>query len=146
MHPTNPSNRRLHQTADAGAGSGDKDGSDRETAGELISGSNSNHRRLMDNLVLQPAYVVTSLQSGVHLTKGYGQTIYIADGNNAYINATDSSDLMIEEYLDFRSHYFLTTAVQLGYSYSICNGNNTHYTVTPSLVTDFYSQCGQKNG
>eukprot|EP01034_Spumella_vulgaris_P022999 gene22999-29185_t len=107
------------------------------------------HRRLAlnTNPVYQPAFVVGSLNpTGGYLVSGYGSTVYVSGNNNKYINATTALDMSIDEYLDFRGDYFYSTTVQLGYSYSVCNGNNTHYTVDPSCVTDFYSQCGEKNG
>jgi hypothetical protein len=109
------------------------------------------HRRLAidGNPVLQPVFVAGTLTTSppdAYLISGYGSTVYVSGGNNKYINASTALDMSIEQYLDFREDYFYSTTLQLGYSYSVCNGNNTYYTVDPSYVTDFFSQCSAKNG
>jgi hypothetical protein len=108
----------------------------------------SRRRLALDgNPVMQPVFVVGSLLSpNGYLVSGYGSTVYVSGNKNKYVNASTALDVSIEQYLDFREDYFYSTALQLGYSYSVCDGNNTHYTIDPSYVTDLYSQCAAKNG
>lgn len=47
---------------------------------------------------------------------------------------------------NFHGKYYTATRLQLAYSYQICNGEYTNYTIDNTLTSTFYKQCADKNG
>jgi hypothetical protein len=65
--------------------------------------------------------------------------------NNTYYNT--NSKTFLENYsLANKDNYLLTTFIQLGFSYQICNGAYTNYTIDASVSGSYRSACGKKNG
>jgi hypothetical protein len=76
------------------------------------------------------------------------KAIYFSGASNptsTYYN-TISKKFLDNYPLAKKNNYLLTTFVQLGFSYQICNGAYTNYTIDASVPGSYRSACGKKNG
>jgi len=72
-----------------------------------------------------------------------GDTIYFSLSNNSYYNISSSQ---IESYTGLFSDYYTVTAIQLAYSFSICNGEVGNYTIVANTEGSFSDSCDEING
>jgi hypothetical protein len=104
----------------------------------LTSTSNDN------NDVIQPSYVVDYYSKGTFATLMQDENIlYLNGGDFEFFNLTCAST---QTKKNFRSDFYYATAIELSFSYSVCNGNNSFFVVDYSLSNSFTSQCASING
>jgi len=100
-----------------------------------------------NNYIFQPA-VNLGFQSGVSLQRGYGSTVYVTSDSAPYVSSYyNVTSGVFERYDSLRDDYFMTTAVELGYSFAVCNGavlNDT--SVDPTVSTSYKDICDDING
>jgi hypothetical protein len=65
--------------------------------------------------------------------------------NSTYYN-TISRKFLDHYSLAKKDNYLMPTFIQLGFSYQICNGAYTNYTIDASISGSYRSACGKKNG
>jgi hypothetical protein len=82
------------------------------------------------------------IHKGDHLARGYGSTMYCANGIREYYNVSTAAF----EVLPSLPSYFYTRHVGVGYSYQICNGKHTDYDIDPFDLHAFHYQCRDING
>ncbi len=68
-----------------------------------------------------------------------------SSGNQTYYDITQRSFKSDYSLVSQTSH-FVTDSIQLAFSYQICNGNYSDYSVHKETSGSFASSCGQKNG
>jgi hypothetical protein len=95
-----------------------------------------------DVAVVQPSENLGEYK-GINIISAGNNIIYFANGNKYYYNITsDTFDTLGE----FRENYFYATAIQLAFSYGICNEVIVNYTINTGSTSDFFDQCQDSNG
>jgi hypothetical protein len=75
--------------------------------------------------------------------------LYFNGGSFEFFNVSSSSTQKYDEnendYFQ-KNDFFYATAIELAFSYSVCNGNNSYFVVDFALSNSFTSQCATING
>jgi hypothetical protein len=84
-------------------------------------------------------YVGESVQEGTPKHR-----MYFTGGSHQYYDTLNNEfDIEIEKMNDY---YYYATHIQVAYSYQICNGNFSKYSIDYSLATSFRKKCNNDNG
>lgn len=95
---------------------------------------------------LQQEFEVLGVHDGVYMSRGFNGLLYFNDGNMTYFNTSSSTFDRYDDDNPIRSDHYYTTAMQLAYSYGICDEKADSYLVDPDLSSDFADYCSEKNG
>lgn len=98
------------------------------------------------NWVMQPV-VNLGFCEGTSLSQGYGNTVYLSSTASPFASRYyNISSGAFEQYDKLREDYFLTTSVEVGYSFAACNGKVLNVSVDPTISTDYKAKCDDING
>ena len=98
------------------------------------------------NWIMQPV-INLGFCEGSSLSQGYGNTVYLSSTASPFASRYyNISSGQFEQYDRLREDYFLTTAVEVGYSFAACNGKVLNVSVDPTISTDYKDKCDDING
>lgn len=107
--------------------------------------ANINSAQMMAGVQTIPLQALNflTINDGDSLTTGRDQNIYLANGNHQYI---DTLTKTVKRYEDLGTSSYYATAIEVGFSYQVCNNVLSNYTIDYETSSSFYAACQQYNG